>query len=82
MTLLVEGQACSARLLSERCVWLIPNKIICFGIYICSNQDMLAAAKDKLEQEKQWLLSKIGLIPDHDDGKYLLGVSFVSTALF
>lgn len=31
---------------------------------------MLAAAKDKLEQEKQWLLSKIGLIPDHDDGEY------------
>lgn len=29
---------------------------------------MLAAAKDKIEQEKQWLLSKIGLIPDHDDG--------------
>lgn len=32
-------------------------------------QDMLAAAKDRVEQEKQWLLSKIGLIPDHDDGK-------------
>ena len=30
---------------------------------------MLAAAEDKVEQEKQWLLSKIGLIPDHDDGE-------------
>lgn len=31
-------------------------------------QDMHAAARDRIEQEKQWLLSKIGLIPDHDDG--------------
>lgn len=30
---------------------------------------MLGAARDKVEQEKQWLLSKIGLIPDHDDGR-------------
>jgi hypothetical protein len=32
---------------------------------------MRSAAKDKLEQEKQWLLSKIGLIPDMDDGQFM-----------
>ena len=31
-------------------------------------KDMKRAALDRVAQEKQWLLSKIGLIPDHDDG--------------
>lgn len=34
-------------------------------------KDMKKAALDRLAQEKQWLLSKVGLIPDHDDGKCL-----------
>lgn len=36
---------------------------------LAKRRDIVAAAQDKLEQEKQWLLSKIGLIPDHDDGE-------------
>lgn len=35
---------------------------------LAKRKNMLGAAKDRLAQEKQWLLSKIGLIPDHDDG--------------
>lgn len=35
---------------------------------LAKKKDPLAAAKDRIEQEKQWLLSKVGLIPDHDDG--------------
>lgn len=35
---------------------------------LAKHRDMKAAARDKVEMEKQWLLSKIGLIPDHDDG--------------
>lgn len=37
-------------------------------IALAKKHDMLAAARHKIEREKQWLLSKIGLIPDHDDG--------------
>lgn len=37
---------------------------------LAKHRDMKAAARDKVEMEKQWLLSKIGLIPDHDDGAY------------
>lgn len=36
---------------------------------LAKRKDMLASANDRVEQEKQWLLSKIGLIPDHDDGE-------------
>jgi hypothetical protein len=35
---------------------------------LAKHRNMKAAARDKVEMEKQWLLSKIGLIPDHDDG--------------
>lgn len=35
---------------------------------LAKKPDMLAAAKHRIEREKQWLLSQIGLIPDHDDG--------------
>jgi len=31
------------------------------------SDDVLAAAKEALAREKSWLLSQIGLIPDHDD---------------
>lgn len=30
-------------------------------------EDMVQEAKDMVQREKAWLLSKIGLIPDHDD---------------
>lgn len=35
---------------------------------LAKRRDMKKAAIDRVAQEKQWLLSKIGLIPDHDDG--------------
>jgi hypothetical protein len=37
---------------------------------LAKKKDVVAAAKDRIEQEKQWLLSKVGLIPDHDDGMF------------
>ena len=43
---------------------------------LTKRKDMLSAAKDRIQQEKQWLLSKIGLIPEHDDGD----LSFFTTA--
>lgn len=42
---------------------------------LAKHKDMRKAALDRIAQEKQWLLSKIGLIPDHDDGRLELARS-------
>lgn len=46
---------------------------------LAKKKDPIAAAKDRIEQEKQWLLSKVGLIPDHDDGVLCCNITETDT---
>lgn len=48
-------------------IWnLVGGRLSILG-RISRQPDMEKAAKQLVEEEKQWLLHKYGLIPDHDD---------------
>ncbi|GAA6040357.1 hypothetical protein JCM8097_007573 [Rhodosporidiobolus ruineniae] len=48
-------------------VWDLIGGRLAYLSRIVNREDMVEAAGDLVDEEKEWLHSKLGLIPDHDD---------------
>ncbi|BGP21382.1 hypothetical protein JCM10295v2_000257 [Rhodotorula toruloides] len=48
-------------------VWDLVGGRLAYLSRVVKRENMIEAAKDLVAEEKEWLLSKVGLIPDHDD---------------